>query len=124
MFFIEYSSGQFVDAYKIECVKVDGLDVIFSLSQGEDVLHVNRRFTDSFLEQLQEVNKNNSGLMDLSVSVHSLGLTTRTYNCLLCADIHTVKQLLRVSDAELKKIPRLGSKVLAEIKDVLASNGY
>lgn len=51
--------------------------------------------------------------------INSLGLTTRTTNALTDEGIKSVKDLVTKTEEELLKIPNLGEKSLAEIKEVL-----
>lgn len=56
----------------------------------------------------------------LNTSVEDLNLSARTYNALVNNDIHTVKDLLSLSDAELRDLKGFGSKALDEVKEKLA----
>lgn len=56
----------------------------------------------------------------LDTSVEDLNLSARTYNALVNNDIHTVKDLLSLSDAELRDLKGFGSKALDEVKEKLA----
>lgn len=56
----------------------------------------------------------------LNTSVEDLNLSARTYNALVNNDIHTVKDLLALSDAELRDLKGFGSKALDEVKEKLA----
>lgn len=50
--------------------------------------------------------------------IDRLKLTGRSENCLKAAEIHTVEQLQKLKK-DLPKIPNLGKRSLAEIKDAL-----
>ena len=67
---------------------------------------------------LDEVGGEESGA--LNISVEDLNLSARTYNALVNNDIHTVKDLLSLSDAELRDLKGFGSKALDEVKEKLA----
>jgi DNA-directed RNA polymerase subunit alpha len=56
----------------------------------------------------------------LNTSVEDMNLSARTYNALVNNDIHTVKDLLSLSDAELRDLKGFGSKALDEVKEKLA----
>jgi len=56
----------------------------------------------------------------LNTSVEDLNLSARTYNALVNNDIHTVRDLLSLSDAELRDLKGFGSKALDEVKEKLA----
>ena len=61
------------------------------------------------------------GLQDIPVD--ELGLTVRSYNCLKNAGIHTVRELLVRTEAELLRSRHFGRKSLTELKEVLAGMG-
>ena len=56
----------------------------------------------------------------LNTSVEDLNLSARTYNALVNNDIHNVRDLLALSDAELRDLKGFGSKALDEVKEKLA----
>lgn len=56
----------------------------------------------------------------LNTSVEDLNLSARTYNALVNNDIHSVRDLLSLSDAELRDLKGFGSKALDEVKEKLA----
>lgn len=56
----------------------------------------------------------------LNVPVEDLNLSARTTNALINNDIHTIKDLFALSDAELRDLKGFGSKALDEVKDKLA----
>jgi len=51
-------------------------------------------------------------------------LSTRTYNSLRRAEIHTIGQLLRLDDRGLMSIRNLGAKGIEEIHQRLEALGY
>ena len=53
-----------------------------------------------------------------------LELKPRAYNALRRAHIDTVEELIAHTEKELKKVPYLGVKCLAEVKTQLALHGY
>lgn len=59
----------------------------------------------------------------LARSVTELELSVRAVNCLEMADIKTIGDLVRKTDAEMLKYRNFGRKSLNEIKDVLALMG-
>lgn len=67
---------------------------------------------------LEEGGSEDSGA--LNTSVEDMNLSARTYNALVNNDIHTVKDLLSLSDAELRDLKGFGSKALDEVKEKLA----
>ncbi len=56
----------------------------------------------------------------LMTSIEDLNLTARTTNALVNNDIHTVKDLFSLSDAELRDLKGFGSKALDEVKEKMA----
>jgi DNA-directed RNA polymerase subunit alpha len=54
---------------------------------------------------------------ELMVPIEDLNLSARTTNALINNDIHTLKDLFSLSDAELKELKGFGSKALDEVKD-------
>ena len=56
----------------------------------------------------------------LDTSIEDLSLTARTTNALINNDIHTIRDLFALNDAELKDLKGFGSKALDEVKEKLA----
>ena len=56
----------------------------------------------------------------LSTSIEDLNLSARTTNALINNDIHTIKDLFALNDAELRDLKGFGSKALDEVKEKLA----
>lgn len=54
---------------------------------------------------------------ELMTSIEDLNLSARTTNALVNNDIHTIKDLLSLSDAELRDLKGFGNKALDEVKD-------
>ena len=57
---------------------------------------------------------------ELMTSIEDLNLSARTTNALVNNDIHTIKDLLSLSEAELRDLKGFGSKALEEVKDKIA----
>jgi DNA-directed RNA polymerase subunit alpha len=57
---------------------------------------------------------------ELMTSIEDLNLSARTTNALINNDIHTIKDLFSLSDAELRDLKGFGSKALDEVKEKLA----
>lgn len=57
---------------------------------------------------------------ELMTSIDDLNLSARTTNALVNNDIHTLKDLFSLSDAELRDLKGFGSKALDEVKEKLA----
>lgn len=56
----------------------------------------------------------------LNTSIEDLNLSARTTNALINNEIHTIKDLFSLSDAELRDLKGFGSKALDEVKEKLA----
>jgi DNA-directed RNA polymerase subunit alpha len=56
----------------------------------------------------------------LSTSIEDLNLSARTTNALINNDIHTIRDLFALNDAELRDLKGFGSKALDEVKEKLA----
>ena len=56
----------------------------------------------------------------MNIPVEDLNLSARTTNALINNDIHTIKDLFALSDAELRDLKGFGTKALDEVKDKLA----
>lgn len=56
-------------------------------------------------------------LSALNTSIEDLNLSARTTNALINNEIHTIKDLFSLNDAELKDLKGFGSKALDEVKE-------
>jgi DNA-directed RNA polymerase, alpha subunit, bacterial and chloroplast-type len=56
----------------------------------------------------------------LNTSIEDLNLSARTTNALINNDIHTIKDLFSLNDAELRDLKGFGSKALDEVKDKMS----
>lgn len=57
---------------------------------------------------------------ELMTPIEDLNLSARTTNALINNDIHTLKDLFSLSDAELRELKGFGSKALDEVKEKMA----
>ena len=57
---------------------------------------------------------------ELTVPIEELNLSARTTNALINNEIHTLKDLFSLSDAELRDLKGFGSKALDEVKEKMA----
>lgn len=71
-------------------------------------------------DQGESVSSSDEVSGDLSVPIEELNLSARTTNALINNDIHTLKDLFSLSDAELKDLKGFGSKALDEVKEKMA----
>ena len=60
------------------------------------------------------------GSAALNTPIEDMNLSARTTNALINNDIHSLKDLFSLSDAELRDLKGFGSKALDEVKDKLA----
>ncbi len=76
----------------------------------------------TFDEDNSESNSNNSEDENsvLNTSIEDLNLSARTTNALVNNDIHIIKDLFALNDAELKDLKGFGSRALDEVKEKLA----
>jgi DNA-directed RNA polymerase subunit alpha len=58
------------------------------------------------------------------INVEEINLSPRTTNALINNDIKTVKDLLKLSDQELRELKGFGSKAYDEVKDKIAELGF
>lgn len=56
----------------------------------------------------------------LNTSIEDLNLSARTSNALINNDIHTIRDLFALNDAELRDLKGFGSKALDEVKEKMA----
>src|SRR5262249_46450570 len=59
----------------------------------------------------------------LEIHVDELGLSERSANCLRCAHIVTVRDLMQKTEREVLQMPNFGRQSLAEIRAVLGEFG-
>ena len=58
------------------------------------------------------------------INIEEINLSPRTTNALINNDIKTVKDLLKLSDTELRELKGFGSKAYDEVKDKIAELGF
>lgn len=68
----------------------------------------------------EEIGEDGDEPAELMTSVEDLNLSARTTNALVNNDIHTIKDLLSLSEAELRDLKGFGSKALDEVKEKMA----
>jgi DNA-directed RNA polymerase subunit alpha len=69
-------------------------------------------------EEAQEDSNEDSA--ELMTPIEDLNLSARTTNALINNDIHTLKDLFSLGDAELRDLKGFGAKALDEVKDKMA----
>ncbi|MBI4468259.1 MAG: DNA-directed RNA polymerase subunit alpha, partial [Acidobacteria bacterium] len=60
---------------------------------------------------------------NLNRSIDDLELSVRAYNCLKNANIHTIRDLVQRTEADMLKMKNFGRKSLNEVKEVLVGMG-
>ncbi len=93
------------------------------LSQYEALAGKTRVEAVSMLEQVQaqaQVEAQEEEKDALTTSIEDLNFSARTTNALINNDIHSLKDLFSLTDAELKDLKGFGSKALDEVRDKLA----
>lgn len=73
--------------------------------------------SDSLIDGVGEDNDEPAELM---TSIEDLNLSARTTNALVNNDIHTIRDLLSLSEAELRDLKGFGNKALDEVKEKMA----
>lgn len=68
---------------------------------------------------LHEAGSDSDEPPELMTSIEDLNLSARTTNALVNNDIHTLKDLFSLSDAELRDLKGFGNKALEEVKEKL-----
>ncbi len=101
---------------------------IASFTQGASMSSGDRAFeaiADNLINLINDMEspeaENYENLMNMEI--YDLNLTVRTINCLKAHDVYIVKELLNLSEYDLRITPNLGRKSLDEIKDALAIHG-
>lgn len=85
---------------------------------GQTRVEAAPQVTSADLDQAAgDINEDSPALM---TSIEDLNLTARTTNALVNNDIHTLKDLFSLSDAELRDLKGFGSKALDEVKEKMA----
>ena len=67
---------------------------------------------------------NGRGPEGREIPVEELDLGVRSYNCLKRVNIHTIGQLLALSQIELRNVRNLGERGYEEIRERLIAGGY
>ena len=126
---VELNSSSAIIEEKLEIeIKTDGsVDAVDAVSQAANILmsHLsllaevsNLERDEIFTEKSAESDKNSIA----PVSITSLDLSVRSYNCLKRAGYETLEDLSKLSKKDLKNINNLGAKSVEEIIDKLAQN--
>jgi DNA-directed RNA polymerase subunit alpha len=71
-------------------------------------------------EESFDVKESSDESSSLNTPIEDLNLSARTTNALINNEIHTIKDLFSLNDADLRDLKGFGSKALDEVKDKLA----
>lgn len=74
--------------------------------------------------ETQEVAEDSKESNAAKIMIEEVNFTPRTTNALLNNDIRTMKDLLRLTDNELKELKGFGAKAYDEVKDKIAELGF
>lgn len=77
-------------------------------------------YTESAKQPEVEVSESVEEPEVLDTPIEDLNLTARTTNALVNNDIHTIRDLFSLSDAEMRDLKGFGNKALDEVKDKMA----
>lgn len=121
---------------RIKQIFQKGILKIISNIEG---LHNSSFYVQGLLEENEILKKENTWLKEsinskvsstsmgdfsfLQKKIEDLDFSVRTHNCLRAIEADTVADLIKLSEWDLLKIRNFGEKSLAEIKDLLASQG-
>ncbi len=86
---------------------------------GQTRVEVGQPVTSSFADGEGTTDGAEEGA-ELMTPIEDLNLSARTTNALVNNDIHTLKDLFSLSDAELRDLKGFGSKALDEVKEKMA----
>lgn len=90
----------------------------YSALAGQTRVETAGALTDSI--EAGEVGEDSEEPAELMTSIEDLNLSARTTNALVNNDIHTIKDLLSLSEAELRDLKGFGNKALEEVKEKMA----
>jgi DNA-directed RNA polymerase subunit alpha len=86
---------------------------------GQTRVEAGKPASSSFSDD-DEMSQDADDSAELNTPIEDLNLTARTTNALINNDIHTLKDLFSLSDAELRDLKGFGSKALDEVKDKMS----
>lgn len=86
---------------------------------GQTRVEAGKPASISFIDG-DELGEDADGSAELNTPIEDLNLSARTTNALVNNDIHSLKDLFSLSDAELRDLKGFGSKALDEVKDKMS----
>lgn len=87
---------------------------------GQTRVEASQPATSSSFNENGELAEASDETAELMTPIEDLNLSARTTNALINNDIHTLKDLFSLSDAELRDLKGFGSKALDEVKEKMA----
>lgn len=117
--YIVYGDGYYVSK------KVEGDEVRrhYQIKQAQEelerleaLIHIKRSIVNGTISEPTNT------LLDMDVA--ALDLSVRSYNCITRAGIHTVRELIGLTEPQLRSIRNLGRKSADEIIETLANRGF
>ncbi len=93
---------------------------------NEEGLQIEGEFLSDVLQVLDREKQNARSELDREsyTPIEIIGLSPRTLNALVNADILSVEQLTRCTEAKLSSIKGFGRKAMNEVRDALQERGY
>ena len=88
------------------------------ISQYESLAGATRVQAAALVDESDTVDEDDTS--ELLTPVEDLNLSARTTNALINNELHTIKDLVMLSDAELRDLKGFGAKALEEVKDKMA----
>ncbi len=80
--------------------------------------------SDRGSQEIMVVKEDSSKEKVLEMQIEELDLSVRSFNCLKRANIHTVEDLIGMSEEEMMKVRNLGRKSLEEVIQKISSLGF
>ncbi len=80
--------------------------------------------SDRGAQEIMVVKEDSSKEKVLEMQIEELDLSVRSFNCLKRANIHTVEDLIGMSEEEMMKVRNLGRKSLEEVIQKISSLGF
>ncbi|HSX18073.1 MAG TPA: DNA-directed RNA polymerase subunit alpha [Candidatus Saccharimonadales bacterium] len=90
----------------------------YSALAGQTRVETAGALTDS--DESGQIGDDSEEPAELMTSIEDLNLSARTTNALVNNDIHTIRDLLSLSEAELRDLKGFGNKALDEVKEKMA----
>lgn len=100
--------------------EIDMLKKILQV-KNDEIAGLHAHLEDKNIPVIDDKTLNMSKL--LATDIHDCDLSVRATKCLECADIHTIRDLVKYYRTDLLKFRNFGKKSLTELDEFLESNG-